>query len=154
MMGRAADPCIHIYWHLLRASGGGGGASGSGSNSGNHSRQSSNIDNTGTMFHSNQINTTLDPSSLLKMAPNVVKSRKGSVLARNTILKMDHFSSGKYIFYTAWYNDVHMLGASLLTMCFFILNKKEPIQTSTFTFKAPLISVLRSSTSMVLHSLQ
>lgn len=72
-----------------------GGASGSGSNSGNHSRQSSNIDNTSTMFHSNQINNTLDPFSLLKMAPNVVKSRKGSVLARNTILKMDHFSSGK-----------------------------------------------------------
>jgi hypothetical protein len=46
------------------------------------------------MFHSNQINNTLDPFSLLKMAPNVVKSRKGSVLARNTILKMDHFSSG------------------------------------------------------------
>lgn len=70
-----------------------GGAGGSGSNSGNHSRQSSNIDNN-TMFHSNQINNTLDPFSLLKMAPNVVKSRKGSVLARNTILKMDHFSSG------------------------------------------------------------
>lgn len=74
-----------------------GGASGSGSNSGNHSRQSSNIDNASAMFHSHQINTALDPFSLLKMAPNVVKSRKGSVLARNIILKMDHFSSGKYM---------------------------------------------------------
>ncbi|GAN09242.1 metal ion binding oxidoreductase [Mucor ambiguus] len=83
-----------------------GGASGSGSNSGNHSRQSSNIDNTSAMFHSNQINTTLDPFSLLKMAPNVVKSRKGSVLARNTILKMDHFSSG-----TNTNLDFHLQGA-------------------------------------------
>ncbi|CAO0789328.1 unnamed protein product [Mucor circinelloides] len=83
-----------------------GGASGSGSNSGNHSRQSSNIDNTSTMFHSNQINNTLDPFSLLKMAPNVVKSRKGSVLARNTILKMDHFSSG-----TNTNLDFHLQGA-------------------------------------------
>ncbi|KAL7332462.1 hypothetical protein PS15p_204505 [Mucor circinelloides] len=83
-----------------------GGASGSGSNSGNHSRQSSNIDNTSAMFHSNQINNTLDPFSLLKMAPNVVKSRKGSVLARNTILKMDHFSSG-----TNTNLDFHLQGA-------------------------------------------
>jgi hypothetical protein len=67
-----------------------GGGTGSGTNSVNHSRQSS--------F---QTDTTdqqkkLDPHTLLKMAPNVVKTRKGSVLARNTILKMDHFSSGKY----------------------------------------------------------
>lgn len=38
---------------------------------------------------------SIDPITLLKMAPTIVKTRKGSVLARNTILKMDHFSSGK-----------------------------------------------------------
>ncbi|KAI8635991.1 inositol hexakisphosphate-domain-containing protein [Parasitella parasitica] len=81
------------------------GASGSGSNSGNHSRQSSNMDNN-TLFHATPINNTSDSSSLLKMAPNVVKSRKGSVLARNIILKMDHFSSG-----TNTNLDFHLQGA-------------------------------------------
>ncbi|CEP08320.1 hypothetical protein [Parasitella parasitica] len=81
------------------------GASGSGSNSGNHSRQSSNIDNN-TMFHSTPANNTSDSFSLLRMAPNVVKSRKGSVLARNIILKMDHFSSG-----TNTNLDFHLQGA-------------------------------------------
>ncbi|KAI7904707.1 inositol hexakisphosphate-domain-containing protein [Cokeromyces recurvatus] len=48
----------------------------------------------------------LDPFSLLKMAPNIVKTRKGSVLVRNTILKMDHFPSG-----TSTNLDFHLQGA-------------------------------------------
>jgi hypothetical protein len=40
------------------------------------------------------------------MAPTIVKKRKGSVLARNTILKMDHFLSG-----TNTNLDFHLQGA-------------------------------------------
>ncbi|KAI8886446.1 hypothetical protein K501DRAFT_177643 [Backusella circina FSU 941] len=48
----------------------------------------------------------VDPLSLLKIVPRIVNTRKGSVLARNTILKMDHFSSG-----TNTNLDFHLQGA-------------------------------------------
>jgi hypothetical protein len=35
-----------------------------------------------------------DPKRLLNVVTSVVKTRSGSVLSRNTILKMDHFPSG------------------------------------------------------------
>jgi hypothetical protein len=37
-----------------------------------------------------------DPKRLLNVVTSVVKTRSGSVLSRNTILKMDHFPSGTY----------------------------------------------------------
>ncbi|CAO3609264.1 unnamed protein product [Cunninghamella echinulata] len=40
------------------------------------------------------INQGHDPRSLLKAVRPLIKSRSGTVLTRNTILKMDHFSSG------------------------------------------------------------
>lgn len=40
-------------------------------------------------------NPTENLRSLLDMVTSVVKTRTGSVLTRNTILKMDHFASGK-----------------------------------------------------------
>ncbi|KAJ2964084.1 hypothetical protein NQZ79_g1039 [Umbelopsis isabellina] len=40
--------------------------------------------------------TQYDPRNLLKVVTSVVKTRSGSVLARNTILKMDHFPSGAH----------------------------------------------------------
>jgi hypothetical protein len=66
-----------------------------GDTSRNHSRQNSMV-----------VDSNFDPYTLLKIAPNVVKTRKGSVLARNTILKMDHFSSG-----TNTNLDFHLEGA-------------------------------------------
>ena len=70
----------------------------SGPSSGNHTRQNSFQSGTdqsfNTHFQKRDQETVLDPYSLLRMAPHIVKSRKGSVLARNTILKMDHFLSG------------------------------------------------------------
>ncbi|RCI07158.1 hypothetical protein CU098_013780 [Rhizopus stolonifer] len=83
----------------------------SGTNSEHHSRQNSfqsgiDTQSFNTHFDKKETKSTLDPHSLLKMAPNVVKSRKGSVLARNTILKMDHFSSG-----TNTNLDFHLQGA-------------------------------------------
>ncbi|KAI8970529.1 inositol hexakisphosphate-domain-containing protein [Pilobolus umbonatus] len=48
----------------------------------------------------------IDPTTLLRIAPTIVKTRKGSVLARNTILKMDHFLSG-----TNTNLDFHLQGA-------------------------------------------
>ncbi|KAG1474862.1 hypothetical protein G6F56_000086 [Rhizopus delemar] len=64
---------------------------------GHHSRQNST---------SQSIAREHDPCTLLKMAPSIVKKRKGSVLARNTILKMDHFLSG-----TNTNLDFHLQGA-------------------------------------------
>ncbi|GAA5805134.1 inositol hexakisphosphate-domain-containing protein [Helicostylum pulchrum] len=87
----------------------GGGTSGSGSNSGNHSRQSSYQYQSPTdspHIVTGDLPKSIDPFTLLKMAPNVVKTRKGSVLARNTILKMDHFQSG-----TNTNLDLHLQGA-------------------------------------------
>jgi len=40
--------------------------------------------------------TQHDPKRLLNVVTSVVKTRSGSVLARNTILKMDHFPSGAH----------------------------------------------------------
>ena len=40
-------------------------------------------------------NKSHDPRSYLDKVPKLVKTRSGSVLSRNTILKMDHFPSGK-----------------------------------------------------------
>ncbi|KAG1133218.1 hypothetical protein G6F42_001646 [Rhizopus arrhizus] len=71
--------------------------------SGHHSRQnSSSQPNT----REKNPNEDSDPFNLLKMAPTIVKKRKGSVLARNTILKMDHFLSG-----TNTNLDFHLQGA-------------------------------------------
>ncbi|KAI8377229.1 inositol hexakisphosphate-domain-containing protein [Choanephora cucurbitarum] len=82
----------------------------SGPSSGNHTRQSSFQSGTdqsfNTHFQKKDEETVLDPYSLLRMAPHIVKSRKGSVLARNTILKMDHFLSG-----TNTNLDFHLQGA-------------------------------------------
>ncbi|KAI8984466.1 inositol hexakisphosphate-domain-containing protein [Mycotypha africana] len=90
----------------------------SGSSSETHSRQSSFQTDRDTedlpSIYAKQSNrtsltpssTSLEPYSLLKMAPNIVKTRKGSVLARNTILKMDHFSRG-----TNTNLDFHLQGA-------------------------------------------
>ncbi|KAI9473878.1 MAG: inositol hexakisphosphate-domain-containing protein [Benjaminiella poitrasii] len=79
-----------------------------GTNSGQHSRQSSMSQYPlADLYEQNQrTSKVLDPFSLLKMAPSIVKTRKGSVLARNTILKMDHFSSG-----TNTNLDFHLQGA-------------------------------------------
>lgn len=38
-----------------------------------------------------------DPRYLLKVVKNLMRTRNGSVLTRNTILKMDHFEKGMYI---------------------------------------------------------
>ncbi|KAI8092745.1 inositol hexakisphosphate-domain-containing protein [Halteromyces radiatus] len=46
-----------------------------------------------------------DPRSLLKAASTLIKSRNGTVLTRNTILKADHFSSG-----TNTNLDLHLQG--------------------------------------------
>ncbi|KAG2202051.1 hypothetical protein INT47_006243 [Mucor saturninus] len=81
------------------------GGTASGTNSGNHSRQSS-YQMHSPMNSPKEQPKSIDPITLLKMAPNVVKTRKGSVLARNTILKMDHFSSG-----TNTNLDLHLQGA-------------------------------------------
>ncbi|KAI8060490.1 inositol hexakisphosphate-domain-containing protein [Gongronella butleri] len=47
-----------------------------------------------------------DPKSLLTSVSSIIKSRNGTVLTRNTILKMDHFSSG-----TNTNLDLHLHGA-------------------------------------------
>ncbi|KAI8354158.1 inositol hexakisphosphate-domain-containing protein [Blakeslea trispora] len=82
----------------------------SGPSSETHSRQNSfqsSMDQSfNTHFQKRDEKSALDPYSLLKMAPHIVKSRKGSVLARNTILKMDHFLSG-----TNTNLDFHLQGA-------------------------------------------
>ncbi|KAI7872941.1 inositol hexakisphosphate-domain-containing protein [Spinellus fusiger] len=56
------------------------------------------------------VNSTLlpeqDPRNLLKQVKNLVHTRTGSVLTRNSILKMDHFSSG-----TNTKLDFHLQGA-------------------------------------------
>lgn len=45
-----------------------------------------------------EANPTENLRSLLDMVTSLVKTRTGSVLTRNTILKMDHFASGNNLF--------------------------------------------------------
>jgi hypothetical protein len=53
-----------------------------------------------------QPNADESPRALLNVVTSLVRSRRGSVLARNTILKMDHFPSG-----TNTKLDFHLQGA-------------------------------------------
>jgi hypothetical protein len=60
-----------------------------------HIAHNANSDSPAVPPPNNPKETTRDPRVLLKVVKSLIRTRRGSVLTRNTILKMDHFAKGK-----------------------------------------------------------